>query len=149
MFLSPTRKKKCTPHRNSANLSFYSTEKPEASPAPARNPVVSERDTDTTTPPPVAERPGRDTTPCLSGDTDRRLLVTTSSDSISALDPRFYFVVQSLLEFTRIVSVGVREWFTQRICVQLMEGWMERNHDDAVSQICDMHDRLRVIDLVR
>lgn len=45
------------------------------SPQQARNPVVSERDTDTTTPPPVAERPGRDTTPSPSGDTDRQLTV--------------------------------------------------------------------------
>lgn len=50
---------------------LFSTANPVASPLPARNLVAWARDTDTQRQPPEGERPGRDTTLCRSGDTDR------------------------------------------------------------------------------
>lgn len=60
-----------TGKNNQLTFETHSTANPVASQRPARNPVAWARDTVTTRPPLDGERPGRDTTPSPSGDTDR------------------------------------------------------------------------------
>jgi len=70
-----------------------STENLVVSPPPARSLVVLERVTATTTPLLAEERPGRDTTPSASGDTDKRLALEVDA---CALRSNFYDYTMSL-----------------------------------------------------
>ena len=68
-----TRPSASTPASTGSSTRCTSTARLAVSPPPARSHVVSTRATATTRPAPAAERPGRDTTPCLSGATDKHL----------------------------------------------------------------------------